>query len=74
VPEKGRLKGSEILINSTGTGTLGRVALAPIGFEEPTFVDTHVSRCSARGPIEPTLASSRMPSVSPVFVPSQKKR
>jgi type I restriction enzyme S subunit len=44
LPEKGRLHGREILINSTGTGTLGRTALVPPDLpESPVFVDSHVT-------------------------------
>jgi type I restriction enzyme S subunit len=55
VPEKGRVFGGEVLINSTGTGTLGRVALLPAINDAPTFVDGHITmirvapdRCDAR--------------------------
>lgn len=40
--EKGALAGGEVLVNSTGTGTLGRAALFP-GSSTPTFADTHVT-------------------------------
>jgi type I restriction enzyme S subunit len=45
VPTKGRVFGSEILVNSTGTGTLGRVALLPrvVGSGQPCFADSHVT-------------------------------
>lgn len=44
VPHKGRLKGREILVNSTGTGTLGRVAfVSQLPADLPVFVDTHVT-------------------------------
>jgi type I restriction enzyme, S subunit len=33
----------DVLVNSTGTGTLGRVAQVRTEFEEPTTVDTHVT-------------------------------
>jgi type I restriction enzyme, S subunit len=55
VPEKGRVFGGEVLINSTGTGTLGRAALLPVLESGPAFVDGHVTlirvapdRCDAR--------------------------
>lgn len=44
VPEKGRLHGGEVVVNSTGVGTLGRVALVPPDVATvPMFADTHVS-------------------------------
>jgi len=44
LPEKGRLFGRETLINSTGTGTLGRTALvSPDLPGSPVFVDSHVT-------------------------------
>jgi len=42
VPKEKILKKSDILINSTGTGTLGRVALIK-EIRRPTTVDTHVT-------------------------------
>lgn len=33
----------DVLVNSTGTGTLGRVGFVPHQFPEPTTVDTHVT-------------------------------
>jgi hypothetical protein len=44
IPTKGRLFGSEVLINSTGTGTLGRaVALRGLPDRSPWFADSHVT-------------------------------
>jgi type I restriction enzyme S subunit len=44
VPTKGRIRGQEVVINSTGTGTLGRVALVPmLPPDRPVFADTHVT-------------------------------
>lgn len=43
VPEKGRVFGGDVLINSTGTGTLGRVAMLRDAPAPLTFVDTHVT-------------------------------
>lgn len=44
VPKKGRLTGSEVLINSTGTGTLGRVvALRGLPAGLPWFADGHIT-------------------------------
>lgn len=44
VPTKGRLKEGDVLINSTGTGTLGRVALVDqLPPEAPCFADGHVT-------------------------------
>lgn len=33
----------DVLVNSTGTGTLGRVGIVSDAFDEPTTVDTHVT-------------------------------
>lgn len=44
VPSKGLLQGGEVLINSTGTGTLGRCALVgSLPDALPVFVDSHVT-------------------------------
>lgn len=43
VPLKGRVTGGEIVVNSTGTGTLGRVGLLPPKLPALSFVDTHVT-------------------------------
>lgn len=42
LPSKGLLRGGEVVVNSTGTGTLGRSALVP-DVAQPTFADTHVT-------------------------------
>ena len=43
-PGKGRLTGGEVLINSTGTGTLGRVSLMEsLPYGVAVFADTHVT-------------------------------
>ncbi len=51
----GLLTGSEVLINSTGTGTLGRVALTHASFGEVMFADTHVTVVRP----DPALADAR---------------
>lgn len=43
IPSRGLLRGGEVLINSTGTGTLGRVALVAGELPGAVFVDTHVT-------------------------------
>ncbi len=43
VPAKGLLHGGEVLVNSTGIGTLGRVALVPGELPATAFIDTHVT-------------------------------
>lgn len=44
IPTKGRLCGAEILVNSTGLGTLGRVcALRGLPGDLPWFADTHLT-------------------------------
>lgn len=44
IPTKGRVFPEDILINSTGTGTLGRVAQLPSQLGDiPVFADTHVT-------------------------------
>jgi type I restriction enzyme S subunit len=43
VPQKGRVSGNEVVVNSTGTGTLGRVAVLPDLDGRAYFVDTHVT-------------------------------
>jgi type I restriction enzyme S subunit len=55
VPRRGLLTGGEVLINSTGTGTLGRVALTHASFGEVTFADTHVTVVRP----DPALADAR---------------
>jgi len=48
VPAKGRVFGGEVLINSTGTGTLGRVAMIRDPVSVATFVDSHVTLLRVR--------------------------
>lgn len=55
VPTKGRVFGGEVLINSTGTGTLGRVALLPELDGRVAFVDSHVTMLR----IDPVKADAR---------------
>lgn len=43
VPEDRLLRVGDVLVNSTGTGTLGRVAQVRETPDEPTTVDTHVT-------------------------------
>jgi type I restriction enzyme S subunit len=44
VPEKGRLRADDVLVNSTGLGTLGRVScVRGVESQLPTFADTHVT-------------------------------
>ena len=44
IPSKGQLRRRDILVNSTGTGTMGRAALVPAALPDvPMFVDSHVT-------------------------------
>ena len=43
VNEERYVKAGDVLVNSTGTGTLGRVAQVKVSPAEPTTVDTHVT-------------------------------
>tara|TARA_B100000787_G_scaffold147056_1_gene117886 strand:+ start:891 stop:2099 length:1209 start_codon:yes stop_codon:yes gene_type:complete len=43
VNEERYVKAGDVLVNSTGTGTLGRVAQVKLSPTEPTTVDTHVT-------------------------------
>lgn len=43
IPEERFIRSGDVLVNSTGTGTLGRVAQVLSSPDEPTTVDTHVT-------------------------------
>ncbi|MBK9730847.1 MAG: restriction endonuclease subunit S [Chitinophagaceae bacterium] len=53
IPEEKFLRRGDILINSTGKGTLGRSAQIKTDFEEPLLVDTHITIVRAGENMDP---------------------
>ena len=71
VPEERFIRPGDVLVNSTGEGTLGRVAQVKVAPEEPTTVDSHVTIVRpAPGRFDPDFFGHMLQDIEPMLMVS----
>jgi type I restriction enzyme S subunit len=66
VPEEKFLQAGDVLVNSTGEGTLGRTALFR-GAENPVIVDSHITIVRPRSSIDAAFLAYYLASIEPMI-------